>query len=443
MSLTINRPFPAIQNRPLVTPNSRKAPPPSKLDAFFETLVNLSFPIEDTEDPSTPSGNRPRLIYIRDFPTLAPSSSLWYPPLLAAVRQRRRRLLSRASNATSSPVTIIFGMTPPVAPTWNSSSAGPSNSSLMNFLMNRSSASSPATFGTKPEQVHDWSESEAAEAAREKRLRLRLKKWEKSATALQDEFPRLTSPQEAEPPGPILLIGGGEAQMTLPSLLGMPLGLESGSDTVDMTSKFFRSSILVPRNRSPSQEREARVARRREINELTIRMGVGAVGGVVDPEPASSALQSIDVPVNQTSDASPTTHSDSVWEDWGNRIQAWSNVRKIADRAMGSVMVLQQALKNQENLTLASTVVPWSAIQTAWKSYYSLSDNRKNWLKETIGAVPPNDDALDGLLNAGSESDKVLESVKNDPDLDQHEARLLPCIVDSGKRVRHFLSSGY
>ncbi|KAF8902061.1 hypothetical protein CPB84DRAFT_1679132 [Gymnopilus junonius] len=434
MTFTVNRPFPVSQSRALVTPNSRKATPPSKLDTFFENLVNLSFPIEESENPSTAAESRPRLIYIRDFPTLAPSSSLWYPPLLAAVRQRRRRLLSRASNTTSSPVTIIFGMTPPVAPAYNSSAAG-SSSNLMNFLMNRSSANSPVVFPTKPEQVHDWSESEAAETAREGRLRSRLKKWEKSVIALQDEFPRLASVQESESTGPIVLIGG-EAQMSLPSLFGMPLSLDSGSGSgpVDITSKFFRSSILVPRSRSPSQERETRVARRREINELTIRMGVGAVGGVVDPEPASSALQSVDAPVDQTSDPLPAQYSNSVWDNWGNRIEEWSDVRKIADRAMGSIMVLQQALRNQEKTTLAPTIIPWSAVQAAWRSYHSFSDTRKSWLKETIGASLSNDDILDGkerLLNAGSDSDKLLERIRNDPDLDQHEARLLPCIVDS------------
>ena len=441
MSLTISRPFPAIQGRALVAPSSRKPTTPSKMDIFFENLVNLSLPIEDDELSTPGLRSRPRLIYIRDFPTLAPSSALWYPSLLAAVRQRRRRLLSRSSNTTSSPVTIIFGMTPPVAPALDAS-PGSSNSALMNLLLNRSSANSSVSFGSKPEQINDWGESEAAEAAREKRLRSRLRKWEKSASALHEELPKLANPQEAEPSSSILVVGNGEAQLSLPSLLGLPVPSDNGSTSREATSKFFRSSVLVPRTRSLSQERETRVARRREINELTMRMGVGAVGGMIEAEPASSALRA-DAQLDQGSDATTALHP--IWEDWGNRIEPWSDVRKIADRAIGSVMVLQQALNFQDRATLASTVVPWSAVETAWKSYHSLSDARRNWLKETIGATPSSDGALDGqgqLLDAGSESDKVVETVKTDPDLDQHEVRLLPCIVDSGKRCIYFFTDG-
>ena len=109
-------------------------------------------------------------------------------------------------------------------------------------------------------------------------------------------------------------------------------------------------------------------------------------------------------------------------------------------------MVFYKGFKSEISLILGLlTVVPWSAVETAWKSYHSLSDARRNWLKETIGATPSSDGALDGqgqLLDAGSESDKVVETVKTDPDLDQHEVRLLPCIVDSGKRCIYFFTDG-
>ncbi|KDR81536.1 hypothetical protein GALMADRAFT_239539 [Galerina marginata CBS 339.88] len=439
MSVTFNRAFPSIQqNRGLVTPNTRKPASPTKLDTFFDTLVNLCFPeeVKVGEIASTSVRNRPRLIYIRDFPTLAPSSSTWYPALLTAVRQRRRRLLSRVSNATSSPVTIIFGMTPPITPPSPESSAASSSSSFMNLLMSRNSSGSQMAFGAKPEQILDWSETEVAEAARERRLRSRLKKWERNATALFDEFPPLPSPQDGESSrSNIILIGGGsDSPMPLPPILGMPLGLDATSDSAgDTSSQFFRSSVLVPGSRSINLERETRIERRREINELTMRMGVGAVGGLIDPKPASSEFSLPKPQLDQPASDAPSMTSDSIWEEWGNKVEVWSNVRKIADRAMGSMMVLQ-LLNNQEKAALAPTIVPWSAVQTAWGSSRSLSNTRKNWLKETMGAPPLTSTEAEGnekLMNAGSEADKVVESIKNDPDLEQHEARLLPCIVDS------------
>ncbi|KIM49201.1 hypothetical protein M413DRAFT_438366 [Hebeloma cylindrosporum] len=425
MSISIPKVLSSIQGRTLITPTSRKTPAPSKLESFFETLVNMPFPkLADTS--TTAMKNRPRLIYIRDFPTLAPSASVWYPALLAAVRQRRG-MLGRSSNLTASPVTIIFGMTPPITPPISAGSSGSSNS-LLSILMNRdSSPSSQVAIGGKPEYTNDWTESEVAEIAREKRLRSRLRKWERNATALHDDFPPLSTKQDnGDDTSPdIIVIGGAAPSSEMPSMLGLPpsLGVEFGRDR---GSQFFRSSIIVPKSRSIPDERETRIARRREINELTMRMGVGTVGGLVEDAPAQSVFEA---PENDTK-----ASDSSLWQGWGNKIEAWSNVRKIADRAIGSVMSIQRSLSHQEKVALSPTVVPWSAVHAAWSSCHSVIDSRKHWLRDIIGHTALSDDLSEGadsLVGAGSGVDKEVESVKNDPDLDQHETRLLPCIVDS------------
>jgi len=412
----------------MITPASRKPPTPSKLESFFEALVNIPFPTQGNVI-ETSTKNRPRLIYIRDFPTLAPSASVWYPALLAAVRQRRG-MLGRSSNLTAPPVTIIFGMTPSITPPLSAGSPG-SNNSLMSILTNRnSSPSSQVAVGGKYDLTIDWTESEMAEIAREKRLRSRLRKWERNATALHDDFPPLSTKQDNDDdssPG-IIVIGGPGSSSEMPSMLGMPqgLGMEFGRDR---GSQFFRSSIIVPKSRSIDDERETRIARRREINELTMRMGVGTVGGLVEDAPA----QSVFAPENDAKESSDS----SLWDGWGNKIEVWSNVRKTADRAIGSVMSIQRSFSHQEKLTLSPTVVPWSAVYAAWTSYHSVIDARKHWLRDIIGHASLSDDLSEGtdsLVNAGSGADKEVENVKNDPDLDQHETRLLPCIVDSCKQ---------
>jgi len=438
MSLSIPKNLSPTSSRSLISPSSRKVASPTKLDIFFESVVNMPISSEDkTEDtPSKSAKGRPRIIYIRDFPTLAPSSSTWYPPLLAAVRQRRRRLLSRSSQATSSPIVILFGMTPSIVSPLNSGSSGSNGSGLMNFLMNRNSPPSQMTFNGRHEHTHDWSESEAAENAREKRLRSRLKKWEKNAAFLHEEFPQLSPPQDNDnslKPS-LIVIGGSDAQISMPSSFSF-----DASDSVsEPDSQFFRSTILVPSTRSVVDERENRVARRRELNELIMRMGVGAVGGRIETDSASSAFFDLR-PVSECLEQKPSiepltsTPPHEVWDDWSNKIEAWANVRKIADRAIGSVMAAEHVFSNQDKVSLTPTVVPWAAVEKAWKSYHSMSDTRKNWMKEAItsSAQPEELDRKEKLLNAGSETDKVVESVKNDPDLDQHESRLLSCIVDS------------
>lgn len=422
---TLPFPFPSR-----VSPSSTRKPGPSKLDIFFEALVNMPVPPsqETSQAPSIDGKTRPRLIYIRDFPTLARSSSVWYPSLLSAAKQRRR-----SRNVNASPVTIIFGMTPPVSPPANENSSGPSN--LMSLLMNRNSSTSQVASSRKQEHASDWGESEAADIAREKRLRSRLRKWEKSAAGYHDELPSLSVQSEDGENGSsgtrIIMIGTPE-----PSSPG-PLGVGIMESAEENASQFFRSTILVPRSRSLTEERESRIARRRQINELTMRMGVGAVGGLMEPKAASEVLWGSPEAATEVSlGASPASSIKPLWEDWGQKVEVWSNVRKIADRAMGSVMVRQRALTvGQANLSLESMPVPWSAVQEAWISYHSMITARKTWLKEAIGHLPLDDavEKKDDLANAGSATDKVVEAVKNDPDLDQHEARLLPCIVDSGK----------
>ncbi|KJA27516.1 hypothetical protein HYPSUDRAFT_941692 [Hypholoma sublateritium FD-334 SS-4] len=420
---TLPFPFPSR-----VSPSSPRKVGPSKLDAFFEALVNMPVPPppDASKALSIDSKARPRLVYIRDFPTLARSSSVWYPSLLSAVKQRRR-----SRNVNTSPVMIIFGMTPPVSPPANENPSGPSN--LMSLLMNRNSSTSQVASSRKQEHANDWGESETADIAREKRLRSRLRKWEKSTAGYHDEFPSLSVQSEdgenSSSGTRIIMIGSPE-----PSSPG-PLGVSIMEHADESASQFFRSTILVPRTRSLTEERESRIARRRQINELTMRMGVGAVGGLMEAKAASEALTgSPEAATEEFSVTSPSSIVKPLWEDWGQKVEVWSNVRKIADRAMGSVMVRQRALTvGQANLSLESMPVPWSAIQAAWISYHSMITARKTWLKEAIGHLPL-DDAVeknDDLANAGSATDKVVEAVKNDPDLDQHEARLLSCIVDS------------
>ena len=428
--MSIAKAFSALPGRIVMSPSSRKPEAPSKLDLFFEALVNMPCPEDSGGSAASLKKSRPRLIYIRDFPTLAPSSSSWYPSLLNAIRQRRRGLLARSSNFTSAPATIIFGMSPSIAhPSPDSSSV--SRSSLMSLFMNRASIPSQLAQEARSENVQDSTETEIAQAAREKRLRTRLKKWDKNPAALQEEFSKLQTRAETRDrsasPG-IILIGGAEGSSPVQNE-GITIGLSLSDSDETLGSQFFRSTVLIPLSRSPSNERVIRMARRREINELTIRMGVGSIGGAVEPP-----FITREPPEGESQDSS--TLDPLIWEEWGNKIETWSNVRKVADRAMGSVMVQQNTLDFVDKPPSALTVVPWSAVESAWVACMRLDSTRSSWLTEHSG-YKMDDDQDDGggkILDApGSSSDKVVENLKNDPDLDEHTARLLPCIVNTSK----------
>jgi hypothetical protein len=394
--------IPSIQRRSLIaTPSRRSAPSPSNWETFFETIVNLPSVSEGSDN--TPK-NRPRLIYIRDFPILAPSSSVWYTPLLTAVRNRRKGPLSRPSSVVASPTTIIFGLSSPLAPPNSSSS---STSSL------RSSE------GGKSENFDDWNESEAAELAREERFRTKVKKWYGNTRAVFDECPKLFTKQESRDSSlkPIVVIGSPNGPSGFPSSLGLPsirFGMKEPDG--DTSSQFFRFSAILPKLISSSQLRDARVNRRREINELIIRMELGSMGGVLESMPPELTLTNAE-PGSETSQTQTSSTLCKMWEKWGNEIEEWENVRAIADRAMGSVMVLQHF--SGKKLTLEPTLVPWTTLQTAWAA-------RQSW-KENVDLLIPEDledpSKFDG-------NDKVVEAIKDDPDLDSHERRLISCIVN-------------
>ncbi|KAG5353982.1 hypothetical protein C0989_011470 [Termitomyces sp. Mn162] len=441
-------PPPSIQGRAIITSSSRRTAPPSKVKVFFDALVNTPSKVDDSVPAS--SKPRPRLIYIRDFPTLAPTSSSWYPPLLSAVRERRKGPISRPSSPVGSPMTIIFGMTPSMTPP--PSHSGPGNS-LVSMLVSRTPSATQLSSSPKAGKP-DWGEDEAAERAREKRLRDRLKKWESGDAVLAEEFPKLSSAEEGEEtenrPEVILLSSLG--------LPGLPGSNSSSINHAQNKSSFFRTSIVIPKVRSLTDERAARISRRREINELTMRMGIGAAGGVLEEESAAPSheepAESESAPkvtleaapeTSSHTEALPQTTQEQMWEDWGNRIEVWQDVRRIADRALGNTLA-SGAFHASESPTLESTTVPWSAVHAAWKAHRSAKELRSSWLKEafSVHKTAWEQEKLDAdkQEDAQEHFDEVVERVKNDSELERHEERLLGCIVESGKVMHNHYSRG-
>jgi hypothetical protein len=314
--------------------------------------------------------------------------------------------------------------------------------------MSRNTSPSVDTSSSKPGKS-DWSEDEAADKEREKRLRDRLRKWEKGDAALQDELPTLSAtPDEGESnarlKSGVVVIGGPGGMMGLPPFLESAFANRS-SDNRDgpsdsETTRFFRTSILVPSVRSLTQERACRVARRHEINELTMRMGVGAVGGVLETvftrekDPESSPREE-ETGKGSRNTASRDTDEAKMWDDWGKRVEVWTTVKQIADRAVGSMVAANSNRPKSDKSTLEPTAIPWSIVHSAWSAHRSSRDLRKAWMKESSGKTireqDEDEDEDDDDIEEEDEDD-VLERIKNDPDLDQHEQRLLSCIVDTG-----------
>jgi len=481
--------------------------PQSKLKSFFDDLINVTPPPPRTDtdtsvcsptDP-TPSLRKPRIVYVRDFNTLAASAGDWYPALLQSVRQRRTGPISRTTSPVLNPTTIIFGVTPPVVPKLRPSGGSfgvgdPQSATNVSATQRSASSSETERVGGGSNSGNgstvgkgEWGENEHSARAREKRLKERLKKWEKGETVLlTDELPTLqsnSSPSDNVPssrsgvqsseggfPG---LAGGGLGGSfgplsgvlpgsVLQALMGSPnyrsgfgssLSYSSSADGVDGSTSpnnFFRCSVVVPSQRSVQSEKISRMSRRREINELTVRMAMASVGGTLPPldvpflESALRQAEAEGIP--------PAERADLVrmWDAWGCVIVVWSVIKQAVDGALGSALIVQPELQGQHQsksqrtpkLTLDPTVVPWIAVAQAFLTKASAGAIRRHWAKEIAEAGEGKDGRereegvnMNSRKGREEEMDEVIERVKRDPNLDEHEQRLLGCIVDPRKSV--------
>lgn len=230
------------------------------------------------------------------------------------------------------------------------------------------------------------------------------------------------------------------------------------------------------------------MTRRREVNELAMRLGVGGIGGVLEagakgvadtastegievaaeieqidkePEPNYEELEANVEIVASSADAERQPDTDAplstspqypeeheMWEDWSTRVEPWSSIRQIADRAVGSVVSAPPVSPSTTSKSLAATLEPtsvsWSAIHHAWAAQRSSRDLRRAWSKDArlrISRESQPDDVTEDELDAlefedgeeGRPIDEVVEKVRQDEDLDTHEKRLLGCIVDAGE----------
>ncbi|KZT26313.1 AAA-domain-containing protein [Neolentinus lepideus HHB14362 ss-1] len=425
--------------------SSAKGNPTMKAKAFFDELINIPSPADDLGQ--VPS-RRPRLIYIRDFGTLASTSPSWYPSLLQAVRQRRQGPISRPTSPVVNPMTIIFGITPPILPSTSSHGSSSSGPGSMNVL-----ASGPPSSSSAQSSKSGKDEDEIADKLREKRLRKRLKRWEKGDAALLDELPKLLlhtmddgeSRSSSSGRPEIVFVngpGGTSAQSPFASFFGGGVsGSRSpGPSDADGNSRFFRTSIIVPSVRSLSNERECRVSRRRQINELTMRMGVSTVGGILpELENAPQTLEEQRESNAEESEGAQAESSDAtkMWEEWGTKFEVWNDVVQIADRAVGAV-ISENMRTGTLPTTLDPTPIPWETIFHAWASHKSGREMRRLWAKESIQKTFKDEEEAVEERDSYMESDEIVERVKRDPDLDSHERRLVGCIVDAASMPTGF-----
>ncbi|VDB82805.1 unnamed protein product [Peniophora sp. CBMAI 1063] len=400
-------------------------PPQGAPRVFFDLLLNASIPpIPSSEAPPQPRPRRPRIIYVRDFPTLSGTASSWYPALQSAARARRQGALASSTAPVECPTVLVFGSTPSVT-----SSAASTSSPAPSFggrgthaelvLRREPPSGSPSSATPSSSKPLADAEDDAAERARERRLRDRLKRWERGPSALENDIPRL-SVDDVDNPRPPRGSGLMIVRELANSAFGSRVPAVSGSNGTDEPNGeggFFRTSVLVPETRQPAKERQTRIARRREINALTTKMAVGAIGGTL---PASY--------VPPAGNEAEEGQGDEMWGAWGRHLRSWTAVQRTADRAVGG------ALRAGAEMEGGAVAVGWADVRRAWSEERAAREARRGWVRgagrEEEKTGEPADASVKEEDKAAEEHDAVVEEVRNDPDLDAHTQRLLGCIVD-------------
>ncbi|KAI0028621.1 hypothetical protein K488DRAFT_58139 [Vararia minispora EC-137] len=177
----------------------------------FDLLVNIT---TSATEPAREK-RRPRIIYVRDFPTLSSSLGAWWPELQSAVQLRRRSTSASSSAPIENRTVIVIGATP---------------------------------AGTSAPRYCD-EDGKKEDSNREESFRRTMKKWAEGDDDPLNEVACLRSKN-----------------------------FRSALRNKRAGTVFLRKTFLVPATRAPDREKMMRVARRQEINTFLMRSAAAACG---------------------------------------------------------------------------------------------------------------------------------------------------------------------
>ncbi|KAG9086988.1 hypothetical protein FS749_003243, partial [Ceratobasidium sp. UAMH 11750] len=353
-------------------PSSHKAPPfrehdHCKLRRLFEVIL-ASGPPHCTQGSGFPdvlflSGNRPRIIYVRDFGI----SSIWASDLFSTLRTAVYQPPSGENTSSSSlgPIALILGLSPPLL-SEKKPSRRPRHRGLFGFSSwfgtPRDDGDSSDSELEQPD-TSPWSEGGEIEPQREKRLQKRVKQW-KANTLLDNEL------------SPLYLEVG---------LLGHSSHLP---ESTSGEHRYLRSCIIMPSSRDVGKERVLRKKRRLELNQLRVQLALAAVDVRIGP-------------------ISPNTVAESLPNHWTLHIIDSKALSRVVDNVVATASVGQ-------SMNALPSSVSWASVSEAWKAYHDFENNKVAWIEAKIKEdQPPN-----------KNTDVVLERVKK-LGLSQHERQML------------------
>jgi hypothetical protein len=446
----------------LISPMSRGiAIPTQRIRAFFGDLLNLSNPPSIPPEKDGDFLRRPRIVYVRNYHHIAEHAPFWFPGLQAAVRSRRQGPMSRPTSPVTGPTVIILGSTPPLSELPQSPQHSRPPSRLLGLL---AAAGRIPPTPKAPIQEQSWAENDRR--SRERRLRERLRKWQKGHEGLLEDMPPFVpmasfangqTVGRRAPAPPEISLGGNVIAIPF----GRPVGDGPSGDSPTMPAEgYFRVVGLVPRSRNEPLERHGRMAKRLKSNELALKLAVSEAGGSLIGHPEASFQSAV-----SSIEASPTAVTDSqIQGSSGNSaitvaehsvprplsfvdsclltLKSWKELKAVADAVVGAVLSTSASERGLQALdsSIESTTVTWEQVSRSVESSAESNRLKNAWVERTSGTRDLDDNITTGAADIPEpalEVDEVVEAVRKDPDLDVHEQRLLGCIVDRGKDPRY------
>ena len=404
-------------------PLAEGGPKLQQMRAFFDEVINIGQPAstKNSEGSDTRKHSQvpPRLVYIKDFSLIASQPSSWYPALLAAVRNRRQNGGFRPTSPISRPTTIIFGITPPLVDRTSPLLTRPPGPrpimAMFSGIRSTSAKQSPS---------ESWSEGDSN--SRERRLRERLRKWQKGENWLRSELP-FFGEASLHPKRPKIVRVPNLRSFMDGGFHPIPTGTNSRLNAGHMNSSvagkdgYFRVVGLVPASRDHTMEATGRYSRRLQYNEAAFKMAVADAGGLLKGHATLSS---------NSADAEPSVSALAV--AWTQSLEPWRELKVTADAVVGSRL---SSVGIQQSESLKPLVVTWSDVERMRSGEPDIQQLKRNWIESSAPALTDEESmkASGNSVGVTGDVDEVLESVKRDQDLDQHEQRLLGCIVDSGR----------
>ncbi|KAG8777405.1 hypothetical protein FRC12_000380 [Ceratobasidium sp. 428] len=475
---------------PFAPASSRNAPAgQSELKAFFESIINAPIPGAPVH-----VSNRPRIVYIRDFSLLAPSAQTWYPALLSAVRARRQGILQPTrpvQNPTTLMLGVSPSINSQPSSSSPPPQMSPAAAGIMSMIMNQRNGIRIKPGQPEPSPVDDrarrlrdrlkrWSCSGSILDDLPPFVAPGASTPQRTSFMNANGFTMFGSQPST---------AGENAETKANDGASVGTGNKSGYFRVCGVVPAMRDEA---RERASRKARRADVnglVVRMAVGAVGGRIvGQPGVGPGVVKSPKAVEKDGEEKDSKQKDSAPEVDSAERMTEDWSKRILDWSSARRLADRALACAVLSPSTTETSSSLVDPTeaqtpppssattgeesgpglpvpTAVSWDSVRTAWDTLrlalgYGQDATAKSekpdetpvplptnastkwsgigspkepvqWVDAALHQEPSTSGAGKTPARGGqSHVDDLVEKIKNDPDLETHEERLLGCIVN-------------